>query len=175
MKPSAQYRIPLAHINPAYLGYWTVGAIFVGMLLGPFLLQEKPLDTAMKEDHSTHTTHDHMLHHGVFEVTANAGPRLTLSVVKDVVAGWNLHVQTDNFTFAPENVNGPMVANQGHAHIFVDGEKLARLYGPYFHLSDMAPGSHVVKVTLNTNNHETYSVNGKSIAAEALIVQPVLD
>ena len=37
--------------------------------------------------------------------------------------------------FAPENVNQADVDGQGHAHIYVDGEKVSRVYGERFHLT----------------------------------------
>lgn len=158
-----------------YLGYWTLGAIFVGVLLGQnFSAREDAPKESVKAhfDHSGHLTHDHMAHNRKLEVTSAPVPQVALSVTKDASAGWNLAIATQNFTFTPANVNDADAANEGHAHIYVDGEKVARLYGTDYHLADMTPGVHRVQVTLNSNSHADFTFNGDVIGSEVLITQP---
>jgi hypothetical protein len=54
---------------------------------------------------------------------------------------------------------------EGHAHLFVNGKKVARVYGDWVHLN-VGKGTNQVKVNLTTNSHKDYFYNGKAIEAE---------
>lgn len=113
-----------------------------------------------------HKKHGHK--HGTKLVEMPAGqpaPTVRISVSKDPIAGWNLHVMTGNFRFAPEHASGAHVLGEGHAHLYIDGKKTSRLYGPWFHFGGLTAGKHEIKVSLNANNHADYAVAGKPIAA----------
>ena len=58
---------------------------------------------------------------------------------------------------------------EGHSHLYVDGEKRARIYGQWLHVPDLGSGSHDVKVTLNANDHGVLTVNGQPIAASGTL------
>lgn len=148
-----------------YLVYWTIACVLVGVLVAPVFYTVNP------EDHSTHLNHNHNMAHGTVEVNPNSIPTVAIRVEKDADAGWNLFVETSNFTFTPENANQANIANQGHAHIYIDGEKLTRLYGTSYHLSDLSLGKHAVSVSLNANDHSGYVLNGKPIMATVEIEQ----
>lgn len=110
--------------------------------------------------------------HGKIEASAfKAIPELSLEVYPDAVKGWNIRLVTKNFRFAPENVNKKPVPGEGHAHLYVDGKKVARLYSPWFHLKPQSPGPHTIRVTLNANNHSDLAIHGKPIEAVKKIVQ----
>ena len=80
-------------------------------------------------------------HGGTIDLPAGPdAPTLDFRVAKDAGAGWNLHVATTGFRFAPERVNAPHRPGEGHAHVYVDGKKVARIYGPWFHLGALAAG-----------------------------------
>jgi len=96
-----------------------------------------------------------------------------MDLAKDPTGGWNVTLRTTNFAFTPEAVNQPNTPNTGHAHLFVDGVKLARLYGPHFHMPDLAPGQHEIVVTLSSNDHSIYRVDGVRIEARAIVMQGV--
>jgi hypothetical protein len=76
---------------------------------------------------------------------------------------FNLHIKTENFEFAPRNASSEFVLGQGHAHVFVDDVKISRSYAPWYHLPRLDPGQHRINVTLNTNDHKEYAVNGEKI------------
>jgi methionine-rich copper-binding protein CopC len=99
-------------------------------------------------------------HHDIYLHPAGTpAPTVKLEVKPDAKGGFNVHVETTNWTWAPEHVNGEAVPNEGHAHLYVDGVKVARLYGPWYHLDALTPGPHDITVTLNANNHGEYAVD----------------
>ena len=163
VKPGARLR----DVRVSYAIYWTIGAVFAGMLLAPMITTTVPV-----EDHSSHYMHDHSMAHGLLESQSATPPGVELEVIKDGSSGWNVEVKTQNFAFTPEDVNRDPIEGTGHGHIFVNGEKQARLYGPHFHLSDLPAGRHVVTVTLNANSHDTWAVNGREVSASVEITQP---
>lgn len=95
-------------------------------------------------------------------------PTLAVTLMPDPVSGWNLHVETGNFRFAPEAAGLAHVPGDGHAHVYVDGAKIARLYGPWMHIPALPPGAHV-EVTLNANDHRPLAVHGHVLSATATV------
>ena len=83
--------------------------------------------------------------------------------------GVNVHIGTRLWNWAPRNVNGAHIPGEGHAHIYVDGEKLNRVYGPYYHIPALSPGAHEIRVTLNANSHNDLTLNGEPIEATATV------
>lgn len=120
-------------------------------------------------DHSSgENSHDHA-HDEYVNVTGALIPNVDFDLLKDSVGGWNVHIITENFTFAPENVNTPSKEGEGHAHIYVDGKKIARVYGEWFHVGNIDPGAREVRVTLNANSHEQYAFEGSPIESIKVI------
>lgn len=115
---------------------------------------------AMAHDHST----------AVSLAAGPDAPSLKIEVLKDPMAGWNLHVMPENFRFSPENASLGDVAGEGHAHVYVNGSKLGRLYGDWLHIGDLPEGTVEVKVSLNANSHSPLEVEGVPVSA-AVVVQ----
>ncbi|SDC37766.1 hypothetical protein [Ruegeria marina] len=129
--------------------------------------------------------HDHgdPAHHGGdhYEVAAHqhgtavnlpAGPDapgLEVQLFKDPMAGWNLHVEPSNFRFAPANASATDYPGEGHAHVYVNGVKLARLYGEWMHIAELPKGQVEVKVSLTTNSHGALTVEGRPVEAEVSV------
>jgi len=115
------------------------------------------------------------LHHGEHKPVDTAGweatPSLTLTAHRDAMSGWNLFIGTTNFTFAPEHVNNPSRNGEGHAHLYINGNKIGRLYSNWYHIDNLSPGTHTVLVTLNANTHGHLLVNNEPIAASILLEQ----
>jgi hypothetical protein len=82
-------------------------------------------------------------------------PEVRLEAFKDEKGGWNLHVLTSNFNFSPEHAGKPDAPNEGHGHVFVNGRKAYRIYGPWYHLT-LPRGKNIVRVNLTTNTHKDY-------------------
>ena len=102
--------------------------------------------------------------HGKMEVPQGEEiPTVDVVVVKDAKKGWNLEAKVSNFQFAPEKVNTSPTPGEGHAHLFVNGKKITRLYSSWYYLENLEPGENKIKVTLNANNHADWASNGKVI------------
>lgn len=129
-------------------------------------------------DHGDHTQHggahtEAAAHQHGSAVNLPAGPDapgLTVEVFKDPMAGWNLHVMPANFRFAPENASAADRPGEGHAHVYVNGVKLARLYGEWMHFPELPKGAVEVKVSLNANGHGVLTVDGKPVEASVSLI-----
>ncbi|GAB4156818.1 MAG: hypothetical protein Fur0046_36750 [Cyanobacteria bacterium J069] len=122
---------------------------------------------------STHVhSDDH--EHGVLEIPSGQPvPSVDLTVHPDSRQGWNLEVRVTHFQFAPERVNQASSSQEGHAHLYIDGVKITRLYGNWYYLESLAPGTHEIRVGLNANGHEALTHNGQPIQdVEVVTVQP---
>lgn len=117
-----------------------------------------------------HSAMDHaMMHDTPLEMPAADAPRLSIMVMPDPMAGYNLHLMTDNFAFSPQNASLANVTGEGHAHVYINGEKLGRLYGEWMHIDALPKGEVEIEVTLNTNDHRPLAVNGAPISATQTI------
>ena len=99
-------------------------------------------------------------------------PAVSLEAVPDAKDGYNLHVVTSNFKFTPEKVNEAPIANEGHAHIYVNGKK-TRLYGNWIQVSSamLKDGENTIEVTLNANDHSEWSHGGEHIGDKVSVTK----
>ena len=125
----------------------------------------------MVHDHSKHAHADgHQGHGQMWEWSGNGSPpTLSLAVEPDPVSGWNLHAMTENFRFSPETSGLAPAPGEGHGHLYVNGDKIARLYGPWFHIGQLPKGEAEITVTLNTNDHQTIAVSGSPLEARLTV------
>jgi hypothetical protein len=140
---------------------WALILMIGWVLMGPMEMAAKAA-----EGHSAELSRSGgSLGHGGIEVGAEpTPPSIKLIAHKDPKAGWNLQVQVDNFRFAPEHASTAHVLGEGHAHLYIDGKKVTRLYGEWYHIPALSPGTHKIMVTLNANSHEDLMVKGKAIS-----------
>lgn len=131
----------------------------IGYLIADAQDSESAAHTQDEHAHSGQTAHE------MFMVSPEQAPSVDFSVEEDVKSGWNITINTSNFRFTPEKVNGENTIGEGHAHLYVDGEKIARLYSPYFHYDESFDGTREFRITLNANDHSEYAVNGEVIEA----------
>jgi hypothetical protein len=158
-----------------------VFALVVGLLVGfyasLFFLNSdwKPavmyVDEHGDHDHTDDVAHDHGDHaHSLYELASQENaPTLLLMASPDTKSGINLHLMVENFVFTPESVNEGNTLGQGHAHLYVDGKKVARVYSEYYHL-DLPAGEYEISATLNTDSHFDYSINGELIEASTTVI-----
>lgn len=154
------------------LGLFAIGLVFGGGI--GFTLAAGNGITFDGHDHSTGHgggAHD-MAHTTALEVPALDAPEIALELTRDPVEGYNLRVQATNFTFTPQAAGLEDVAGEGHAHVYINGKKLGRLYGEWMHIAHLPQGNVIVKVTLNSNAHRPLTVAGQPIATDtALFVE----
>ena len=163
MSEGAKYKFYL----PSTLAY---GATGLGDKIEPYSLIILEVELLEIVDGNAMKHH----HHRNIELSnSEIVPAIKINLEKDIMSGWNLQVETKDFRFAPESVNensdGDTSTFEGHAHLYVDGKKIARLYSPWFHINGLPPGEHTVKVTLNSNDHGVYVVDGNPIEAMQII------
>jgi hypothetical protein len=118
-----------------------------------------------------HRSMDH--HHDMMAVPAGQPvPSVEIQVHPDPVSGWNLEILTTNFRFAPERVNQANQPNEGHGHLYINGEKVSRIYGNWLHLPELPTGRNQITVGLNANSHATLTHNGEPIEATVVVEVP---
>ena len=99
------------------------------------------------------------------------GPSFEVQVLRDPVAGWNILILTD-VRFAPENVSTGNVEGEGHAHVYVDGVKVSRIYGMWHYLGDLEPGEHEIWIELSNNDHTAITTGDHILEQIVTIQQP---
>ncbi len=94
---------------------------------------------------------------------------MRVTVHPDSEDGWNLQLAVENFRFTPDSAGGAALPGAGHAHLELDGRKLARLYGPWYHLpaAQVPEGAHTLTVRLYADDHTAWAVAGKPVEGTA--------
>lgn len=155
-----------------------IGLIIFGCALGYvlfFLVDSLPRERVMNAVPSHNNAHEtqsgHTAHDLVDIDTADPVPSFSVGIIPDMMSGYNIHITTENFNFAPSQVNKAVVPNEGHAHIYVNDEKISRIYGSWFHLDEhhIVPGENRIRVTLNANNHSEWAIDGAPIEFTTVI------
>lgn len=94
-------------------------------------------------------------------------PRVTHLVFPDSMDGYNIQILTQNFKFTPAAINQAPSDNEGHAHLYVNGTKTARIYSSWYHLPGvlLQPGANEIRITLNANDHGEWAIDGQAISS----------
>ncbi|WP_298942015.1 hypothetical protein [uncultured Psychromonas sp.] len=107
-----------------------------------------------------------------------ATPALSLHLVKDAMSGYNLTLQLQRYTLIPppEGVSSMMELMkasinkksgfvEGHAHLYVNGIKIQRIYGKHIHINQslFKNGINTVSVTLNNHGHMYWVAHDKKV------------
>lgn len=130
----------------------------------PLLVDGEPIDdVATVEAPEPPSGHGHP---EGFEADA-PHPTVALTVTEDPKSGWNVQIETTDYTFAPEKASTTeTTSGEGHAHLYVDGRKITRMYDEWFHVDeDLAAGDHEFRVELSANDHSPYLADGEPIEA----------
>lgn len=127
----------------------------------------------LHNENSHHTMSNHSsehMHVSIEVPVSEKVPSIEGMVTQDLSGSWLLKIQTENFTFTPEKIGSKEVSyNEGHAHLFMNGKKINRLYGHYYNLDYLKEGKYEIKVTLHANNHELLTHEGKELAFHQVI------
>ena len=113
-----------------------------------------------------------------------AVPRLSITITPDVMSGYNLSIKTQNYVFMPPPFKGQTMETlmepvidpelgfvQGHAHLYINSEKIQRIYGNNVHLpkSLFKNGMNQLNVTINNHAHMFWAVGEKEIISSVFI------
>lgn len=114
-------------------------------------------------DHADDHDHDHSM---MLDLSGEAAiPSVDVQLIPMEDGGYNLRVQTLNFEFAPQRVGMDHVPGEGHAHLYINGEKITRIYGEWYYLETLPEGAQEISVGLYANNHQALAVDGVAINA----------
>ncbi|MGY6531014.1 MAG: hypothetical protein ACXITR_13905 [Cyanobacterium sp.] len=143
------------------------------LLISPtaFPLKNAFAHTNEGHNHHNHESHSMEHHHQKLDVSNHdLIPTVQIEAMKDDKKGWNLKIITENFDFAPQEINQESSINQGHGHLYINGEKVTRIYGNWYYISDLPKGENEIKITLNTNLHEDLIYQGTIIGDRTVII-----
>ena len=112
----------------------------------------------------------------IHEITQKAAPTVNLEVQKDPTGGFNVRVLTSNFVWRPEMASKQHVVGEGHAHVYLDGRKIIRIYNEWFHLNTYQfatkAGEQLLSIEFVGNDHAPYTIQGTPLGAEQVINVP---
>ncbi len=145
-----------------------LGALITATVVDQGAMSKPHLSGEAAHDHSAHDHGQSGHDHKVIEADSPI-PTLDLVIHPDGPQSRNLEIVTTHFTFDPVRVNGEHFAGHGHAHVYVNGVKQPRAYGPWVQLLALPKGTHDIRVTLNTNDHSYLAVDGAPIEATTTV------
>lgn len=130
----------------------------------------EPSTKAMKMDHS---------HMPIAVPSEELTPALSLALSKDAMSGYNLILKTARYSLTPppqEQTMAQMMGValndttgfvEGHAHLYINGIKIQRIYGHNVHLPSklFKAGINIISVTLNNHGHMYWTAEKKKILA----------
>lgn len=108
---------------------------------------------------------------------------LSISVERDSMSGYNLTIHTQNYHFSPPPVDMTMMDMMsadidplthsaiGHAHLYVNGDKIQRVYGKFVHLPAnlFKDGINSISISLNNHGHMYWTIDDKQVIATLFI------
>ena len=112
----------------------------------------------------------------IHEVAVEVAPTGTLEVQKDPTGGFNVHVLISNFVWRPEMASKKYIVGEGHAHVYLDGRKIMRIYNEWFHLNTYQfatrAGEQLLSIEFVGNDHAPYAIRGVPIGIEQIVSVP---
>lgn len=92
-----------------------------------------------------------------------------MEIKEDAKSGYNIHFITSNFTFTPEKVNTEHKLGEGTLTLYINGDKVGRVYSEYYHLELKERGTYEIVVTMNANTQSEYTIRGTPISSRETI------
>ncbi|GHB03918.1 hypothetical protein GCM10009069_28140 [Algimonas arctica] len=110
-------------------------------------------------------------------------PRLSATLTRDVMSGYNLRLHIDQYEMtappiavAMENLMAPRINAstgfiQGHAHLYINGEKIQRVYGNSIHIpaTQFREGMNQLNITINNHAHMFWTYEDKEIISSLFV------
>jgi len=120
--------------------------------------------------------HEHSSNLELHSLPPNEAPSVTITASKDPTGGFNVHIVTRRFSWTPEQVSSAYAPGGGHAHLYLEGVKIGRVYGPWFHVNTAQFATHsgeqLVSVELVGNDHVPYATGGVPVRGEVIVDVP---
>ena len=155
------------------LGLCAIGSIFSGLI--GFMIAgannvtfEEDFDNLDNLDtvyHGVKTGHSETHAEPIAIPKNGLEPSIRAELHIDPVSGFNLHLITSNFTFAPESAGLKHKDGMGHAHLYIDEHKIARLYNSWFHIDTIPEDAKQMRITLYSNDHRPFMADNNIISA----------
>ncbi|WP_217248100.1 hypothetical protein [Streptomyces sp. AC602_WCS936] len=103
------------------------------------------------------------------EVDAEHAPEVGIEVQPAGDDSWDVRLTVRDFRFSPAGTESRAVPGRGLAHLFLDGDLIARLRGPDHRLdADLVPrGTHQLTVRLYADDGTVWAVDGKPVESTA--------
>jgi copper(I)-binding protein len=121
-----------------------------------------------------HSKMDHSMHQmgAAIEMGSDQNPpSIEMTVAQNANNSWSINLTTQNFEFfEPETEPLEHKEGQGHGHLYLNGLKLQRMYSNTATIGALPAGQHIISVTLNSNDHRAFSVEGAPITASAEVI-----
>ncbi len=97
-------------------------------------------------------------------------PNLTIVATPDEPGAVALEITVDGLELVPVDPPQEHQVGQGHAHVTVDGSSVAMVAETHYRLTGLSSGSHVLEVSLSSNDHRGYMVDGMPISVSMTLV-----
>ena len=160
------YRPPIAFHRRLPLRV-AFGAINFALLLAVLIFPYTVVARELYESYDGPMPHGHLK----LDVSSEENhPSIDVVLLPDSESGWNAELRVQNFRFTPESAGASHVMGEGHAHLEIDGVKIARWYGSWGHIPWLPRGEHELRVSLNTNDHQEYALGDVPIAWSTILV-----
>lgn len=171
-------------MNKTIISAAIIGSLVIGFGggFGISIILDHDMHKDLHHNHENKKTHDEKDHshnqshmHSETEIdTTLPEPKVSISITEDKKSGYNLRLTIDNFKFTPEKASlEDQTPNEGHAHLYINDKKIARIYGEWYHIDSnyLMKESNTVTVTLNANDHSDWVKDGKHIQDVTTIMQ----
>lgn len=117
---------------------------------------------------------DKQIHqHSALEIPADMPtPAIEMQVERDPMDGLNILIKMQNYLMnSPLDEITEAGILQGHAHVFVNGKKVQRLYGNAIHIPAdwLKKGINQIAISLNSHQHENWTKDGKSLVGSVFV------
>ncbi len=96
-------------------------------------------------------------------------PKAHIRVMPASDKGWDIAVTVEDFITGESAEHNPDHLAVGYPYLFIDGEKMGRLYGNAYHVPELSDGEHIIGVYFEQPNGGLYRTFGKPIGTSILL------
>lgn len=108
-------------------------------------------------------------HTRLMDLAPSRAPQMDIRLTGTPGEGQSVQLTTTNIRFSKAHADGPHVPGEGHAHLYIDGKKIGRIYVHETRLEPLAPGVHEIRIGLFTNDHAAYAAGGVPVSQRYVV------